>query len=131
MHTFVARAVLHWWIVFSNLNVKRIMGLFDAIFGSSKKEQEQPIRDKLKKRKDFEKILKIRLAEIDRYKAYLTTEQESELFFCRVVGYDSIDVIQIRYSMDGGLKELQKIIWTLLTTSFVIIVVIILYTMTF
>lgn len=85
------------------------MGLFDAIFGSSKKEQEQPIRDKLKKRKDFEKILKIRLAEIDRYKAYLTTEQESELFFCRVVGYDSIDVIQIRYSMDGGLKELQKI----------------------
>ena len=85
------------------------MGLFDAIFGSSKKEQEQPIRDKLKDRKHFERILRIRLAEIDRYKAYLTTEQESELFFCRVVGHDSIDVIQIRYSMDGGLKELQKI----------------------
>ena len=85
------------------------MGLFDAIFGSSKKGQEQPIRDKLKDRKHFERILRIRLAEIDRYKAYLTTEQESELFFCRVVGHDSIDVIQIRYSMDGGLKELQKI----------------------
>ena len=85
------------------------MGLFDTIFGSSKKEQEQPIRDKLKDRKHFERILRIRLAEIDRYKAYLTTEQESELFFCRVVGHDSIDVIQIRYSMDGGLKELQKI----------------------
>jgi len=108
-----------------------IMGLFDAIFGSSKKEQEQPIRDKLKGRKHFEKMLEKRLTSINKYKAYLTTEQESELFFCRVVGYDSIDVIQIRYSMDGGLKELQKIIWTLLTTSFVIIVVIILYTMTF
>ena len=85
------------------------MGLFDAIFGSSKKEQEKPIRDKLKKRKDFEKVLEKRLTSISKYKAYLTTEQESELFFCRVVGYDSIDVIQIRYSMDGGLKELQDI----------------------
>ena len=85
------------------------MGLFDTIFGSSKKEQEKPIRDKLKGRKHFERMLEKRLTSINKYKAYLTTEQESELFFCRVVGYDSIDVIQIRYSMDGGLKELQKI----------------------
>ena len=85
------------------------MGLFDAIFGSSKKEQEQPIRDKLKKRKDFEKVLKIRLAEIDRYKEILTTGQGDELYSCYMIADDSMDVIQIRYSMDGGLKELQKI----------------------
>ena len=84
------------------------MGLFDAIFGSSKKEQEQPIRDKLKDRKHFEKMLEKRLTSINKYKAYLTTEQESELFFCYMVGVDSMDIIQIRYSMDGGLKELQK-----------------------
>ena len=47
------------------------MGLFDAIFGSSKKEQEQPIRDKLKDRKHFEKILKVRLDEINGDKASL------------------------------------------------------------
>lgn len=85
------------------------MGLFDTIFGSSKKEQEQPIRDKLKKRKDFEKVLKIRLAEIDRYKEILTTGQGDELYSCYMIADDSMDVIQIRYSMDGGLKELQKI----------------------
>ena len=85
------------------------MGLFDAIFGKSRKEQEQPIRDKLKKRKDFEKVLKIRLAEIDRYKEILTTGQGDELYSCYMIADDSMDVIQIRYSMDGGLKELQKI----------------------
>ena len=41
------------------------MGLFDAIFGSSKKEQEKPIRDKLKDWKHFEKILKARQDEIN------------------------------------------------------------------
>ena len=33
------------------------MGLFNFNFGSSKKEQNQPIRDKIKNRKHFEKLL--------------------------------------------------------------------------
>ena len=85
------------------------MGLFDAIFGSSKKEQEQPIRDKLKDRKHFEKILKVRLDEINGDKASLPRAGEHKLFICRVIACNSVDVIQIRYSMDGGLKELQRI----------------------
>lgn len=85
------------------------MGLFDAIFGSSKKEQEKPIRDKLKDRKHFEKILKARLDEINGDKETLPRAGENKLFICRVIGYHSVDVIQIRYSMDGGLKELQRI----------------------
>ena len=85
------------------------MGLFDAIFGSSKKEQEQPIRDKLKDRKHFEKILKARLDEINGDKEALPRAGENKLFICRVIACNSVDVIQIRYSMDGGLKELQRI----------------------
>jgi hypothetical protein len=85
------------------------MGLFDAIFGSSKKEQEQPIRDKLKGRRHFERILKTRLDGIYRDKESLSGAGDHKLFICRVIGRRSVDVIQIRYSMDGGLKELQKI----------------------
>ena len=85
------------------------MGLFDAIFGSSKKEQEKPIRDKLKGRRHFERILKTRLDGIYRDKESLSGAGDHKLFICRVIGRRSVDVIQIRYSMDGGLKELQKI----------------------
>ena len=85
------------------------MGLFDAIFGKSRKEQEQPIRDKLKGRRHFERILKTRLDGIYRDKESLSGAGDHKLFICRVIGRRSVDVIQIRYSMDGGLKELQKI----------------------
>ena len=33
------------------------MGLFNFKFGGSKKEQDKPIRDKIKNRKHFEKLL--------------------------------------------------------------------------
>ena len=33
------------------------MGLFNFKLGGSKKEQDKPIRDKLKTRKNFEKVL--------------------------------------------------------------------------
>ena len=79
-----------------------IMGLFDAIFGSSKKEQEKPIRDKLKGRRHFEKILKSRSDEINSDKEFLPRAGENKLFICRVIACNSVDVIQIRYSMDGG-----------------------------
>ena len=85
------------------------MGLFDAIFGSSKKEQEKPIRDKLKGRRHFEKILKSRQDEINSDKEFLPRAGENKLFICRVIACNSVDVIQIRYSMDGGLKELREI----------------------
>ena len=85
------------------------MGLFDFIFGSSKKEQGRPIRDKLKDRKHFERILKARLDEINTDKESLSEIEVHKLFICRVIAYHSMDVIQIRYSMDGGLQELKGI----------------------
>ena len=109
MHSFVAGVVQHWWIVFSNLNVKRIMGLFDAIFGSSKKEQEKPIRDKLKGRKHFEKWLKDTLQEIAEDESSILKAKESGnevntfLYYTPVRDKDLLRIAPIAYSFQYAL----------------------------
>ena len=89
------------------------MGLFDAIFGSSKKEQEKPIRDKLKGRKHFEKWLKDTLQEIAEDESSILKAKESgnevNTFLYYVLDDRNMDAIQIKYSMDASIIELRKI----------------------
>ena len=89
------------------------MGLFDAIFGSSKKEQEKPIRDKLKDRKHFEKWLKNTLQEIAEDEISILKAKESgnevSTFLYYVLDDRNVDVIQIKYSMDASIIELREI----------------------
>ena len=51
------------------------MGLFIFNFDGSKKEQDKPIRDKLKDKKYFEKILSIKFGEIDDDEKHILEEK--------------------------------------------------------
>ena len=84
------------------------MGLFNFNFGSSKKEQDKPIRDRLKDRKHFEKVLEKRLIEIKEDKRTIANGCNN-LFINRVIADNSIDVIFVKYSMDTDIKELKDI----------------------
>ena len=53
------------------------MGLFDFFFNRSKQEQDKPVRDKLKDKKYFEKILSIKLGEISFKNAYIVHYKET------------------------------------------------------
>ena len=52
------------------------MGLFIFNFDGSKKEQDKPIRDKLKEKKYFEKILSIKFGEIDDDEKHILEEKK-------------------------------------------------------
>ncbi len=87
------------------------MGLFNFILGSSKKEQEKPIRDKRKDREYFEKILRNKKQEIlDDEKSIQDKEVEGydvDKFLYEILDDSYIKLIQIRYSMDVDIKELK------------------------
>ncbi len=84
------------------------MGLFNFKFGDSKKEQDKSIRDRLKGRKHFEKVLDKRLIEINEDKMTIANGCNN-LFINRVIADNSIDVIFVKYSMDTDMKELKDI----------------------
>ena len=84
------------------------MGLFNFKFGGSKKEQDKPIRDRLKDRKHFEKVLEKRLIEINEDKRTIANGCNN-LFINRVIADNSIDAIFVKYSMDTDIKELKDI----------------------
>lgn len=90
------------------------MGLFNFIFGSSNKEQERPIRDKLKDRKHFEKVLEEILRDDTETKNLITEAKEKNnkkinmTFLYWSLAQNSIYNIEIKYSMDMDIKELQK-----------------------
>ena len=57
------------------------MGIFDYFFSHAKQKQGKPIRDKIKNRKHFEKVLEKRMTEIHEDK--LTILNSAALFFVR------------------------------------------------
>ena len=87
------------------------MGLFDAIFGSSKKEQEKPIRDKLKGRKHFEKILKETLLDKDRRECLIGEmgkEGPVDLALYDMLAENYVRLLQIQYSLGVEIKDLKN-----------------------
>ena len=88
------------------------MGLFN--FGSSKKEQDKPIRDKFKDKKYFENILSVKLDEIDDNEKYILDEKRKNggivrpfLYWCSAV--DHIRAIEISYSIGEDIGKLRKL----------------------
>ena len=88
------------------------MGLFN--FGSSKKEQDKPVRDKFKDKKYFENILSVKLDEIDDNEKYILEEKRKNggivrpfLYWCSAV--DHIRAIEISYSMGEDIGKLRKL----------------------
>ena len=59
------------------------MGLFNFKLGGSKKEQDKPIRDKLKDKKYFEKILSIKFGEIDDDEKHILEEKKKNVGIVR------------------------------------------------
>ena len=90
------------------------MGLFNFKFGGSKKEQEQPNRDKFKDKKYFEKILSVKLDEIDDNERYILEERRKNSGIVRPFLYwssavDHIRAIEISYSMGEDIGKLRKL----------------------
>lgn len=90
------------------------MGLFNFKLGGSKKEQDKPIRDKLKDKKYFEKMLSIKLGEIADDEKYIQKERNNNdgivrpfLYWCSAV--DHIRAIEINYSMGEDIGQLRKL----------------------
>ena len=90
------------------------MGLFIFNFDGSKKEQDKPIRDKLKDKKYFEKILSIKFGEIDDDEKHILEEKKKNvgivrpfLYWCSAVDY--IRAIEISYSMGEDIAKLRKL----------------------
>ena len=89
------------------------MGLFNFKLGGSKKEQDKPIRDKLKDKKYFDKILSIKLGEIEDDEKYIQEEREKR-GIVRPFSYWSsavnhIRLIEISYSMGENVGKLRKL----------------------
>ena len=85
------------------------MGVFDFFFSHSKQKQGKPIRDKIKNRKHFEKVLEKRMTEIHEDKLTISNGCNN-LFINRVIADNSIDVIFVKYSMDADIKELKEVL---------------------
>ena len=89
------------------------MGLFDIFFHSSKKGQDKPIRDKIKNRKFFSKML-IELAkekgETKRLILEANTNKRLDTVYLHwSLGERYISEIEIKYSMDANMTELKRI----------------------
>ena len=90
------------------------MRLLNPFFSRSKREQDKPIRDKLKDKKYFEKMLSIKLGEIADDEKYIQKEKKKNvgivrpfLYWCYAVDY--IRAIEINYSMGEDIGQLRKL----------------------
>ncbi len=88
------------------------MGLLNYIFNRSKQEQEKPIRDKLKNRKHFEKLLKELSKDKDETERLIpeanNNKRIDKVFLYWRLGQNGIYEIETRYSMDANIKELMQ-----------------------
>lgn len=88
------------------------MGLFNFILGCSRKEQEEPIRDKLKNRKHFEKVLEERSIIQERYEIISKKEKKGDsigTYLYYAIAHNNMNIIGVKYSMGGDIKNLQNI----------------------
>ena len=94
------------------------MGIFDYFFSHAKQKQDKAIRDKIKNRKFFSKML-IELAkekgETERLILESNTNKRLDTVYLHwSLGEQYISEIEIKYSMDANMTELsndKKITW--------------------
>ena len=88
------------------------MGLFNFNFGSSKKEQDKPIRDKIKNRKYFNELLKELSKDKDETERLIpeanNNKRIDKVFLYWTLGQNGIYEVETRYSMDANIKELMQ-----------------------
>lgn len=85
------------------------MKILNFLFSRSKQEQDKPIRDKLKTRKDFERVLAEDLDIMETTKARMDTAKNINLYMYRSLSYSYILILQSKYSVDAKIDELRDI----------------------
>lgn len=85
------------------------MRILNFLFSRSKQEQDKPIRDKLKTRKDFERVLAEDLDIMETTKARIDTAKDINLYMYRSLSYSYILILQSKYSVDAKIDELRDI----------------------
>ena len=86
------------------------MGLFNFNFGSSKKEQNQPIRDKIKNRKHFEKLLSEEKEIIKQRNEIISkgNQNDTNSYIYYAIANNYMNLIKITYSLGDKIKDLRE-----------------------
>ena len=86
------------------------MGLFNFNFGSSKKEQNQPIRDKRKNRKHFEKLLSEEKEIIKQRNEIISkgNQNDTNSYIYYAIANNYMNLIKITYSLGDKIKDLRE-----------------------
>ena len=86
------------------------MGLFNFNFGSSKKEQNQPIRDKIKNRKHFEKLLSEEKEIIKQRNEIISkgNQNDTNSYIYYAIANNYMNLLKITYSLGVKIKDLRE-----------------------
>ena len=86
------------------------MGLFNFNFGRSKKEQNQPIRDKIKNRKHFEKLLSEEKEIIKQRNEIISkgNQNDTNSYIYYAIANNYMNLIKITYSLGDKIKDLRE-----------------------
>ena len=86
------------------------MGLFNFNIGSSKKEQNQPIRDKIKNRKHFEKLLSEEKEIIKQRNEIISkgNQNDTNSYIYYAIANNYMNLIKITYSLGDKIKDLRE-----------------------
>ena len=86
------------------------MGLFNFKFGGSKKEQDKPIRDKIKNRKHFEKLLSEEKEVIKQRNEIISkgNHNHTDTYIYYAIADSYMNLLKITYSLGVKIKDLQE-----------------------
>ncbi len=86
------------------------MGLFNFNFGGSKKGQNQPIRDKIKNRKHFEKLLSKEKEIIKQRNEIISKSNQNDTnsYIYYAIANNYMNLLKITYSLGVKIKDLRE-----------------------
>ncbi len=86
------------------------MGLFNFNFGGSKKEQDKPIRDKIKNRKHFEKLLSEEKEVIKQRNEIISKGNQNDIdtYIYYAIANNYMNLLKITYSLGVKIKDLRE-----------------------
>ena len=86
------------------------MGLFDFFFNRSKQKQDKPIRDKIKDRKHFEKLLSEEEEVIKQRNEIISKgkHNHTETYIYYAIADSYMNLLKITYSLGVKIKDLQE-----------------------
>ena len=86
------------------------MRLFNFKFGGSKKEQDKPIRDKIKNRKHFEKLLSEEKEIIKQRNEIISkgNQNDSNSYIYYAIADSYMNLLKITYSLGDKIKDLRE-----------------------